>query len=136
MAEEFTPIIRTNKKSKSKLASKNVDIKGKTDFGRDSGPARSVNYGVSTVKEPKPKQTTLKKDPRYSATLTQKISPSVNLKISTLKPFLGDLEDMPKATINEIVDLMIDSYVSNKLNTRQQEAFQSMFDTQFKFLKK
>ena len=51
--------------------------------------------------------------------MTQKISPSVNLKINTLKPFLGDLEDMPKAT-NDILNLLLDNYVNTKLSTRQQ----------------
>ncbi|MFS1134183.1 hypothetical protein [Enterococcus hirae] len=37
---------------------------------------------------------------------------------------------MPKATINEIIDLIVDSYVNARLTTRQQEAFNSMYDTQ------
>ncbi|EIA6916397.1 hypothetical protein K7Q20_002667, partial [Enterococcus faecalis] len=78
----------------------------------------------------------IEKDKRFLATLTQKVSPSVNLKMNTLKPFLGELENMPKATINEIVDLVIDSYVNTRLSTRQQEAFKAMYDTQLKMLKK
>ena len=50
--------------------------------------------------------------------------------MNTLKPFLGKLENMPKATINEIIDLIVDSYVNARLTTRQQEAFNSMYDTQ------
>ena len=58
-------------------------------------------------------------DRRYKAAMAQKISPSVNLKIKTLKPFLGDLEDMPKAT-NDILNLLLDNYVNTKFSTRQQ----------------
>ncbi|MGL9878727.1 hypothetical protein IGJ25_003319, partial [Enterococcus sp. DIV0240d] len=59
-----------------------------------------------------------------------------NLKMNTLRPFLGELENMPKATINEIVDLVIDSYVNTRLSTRQQEAFKAMYETQLKMLNK
>ena len=75
-------------------------------------------------------------DRRYKATMTQKISPSVNLKINTLKPFLGDLENMPKATVNDILNLLLDNYVNTKFSTRQQEAFNSMYNTQIELLKK
>ncbi|EPI03327.1 hypothetical protein D920_00301 [Enterococcus faecalis 13-SD-W-01] len=55
--------------------------------------------------------------------------------MNTLKPFLGELENMPKATINEIVDLVIDSYVTTRLSTKQQEAFKAMYETQLNMLK-
>lgn len=125
MAEKFEPIINTNK-TKSSLNSKKVAVRGKTDFGRTSSnlpeSKRSPNKASG-------------KDKRFAATLTQKVSPSVNLKMNTLKPFLGELENMPKATINEIVDLVIDSYVTTRLSTRQQEAFKAMYETQLNMLK-
>lgn len=134
MSENFKPII-SNKKNKSSLQSKKVEIRGKTDFGRTSS--------ITPINDPKPetikKETSTNptsKDKRFSATLTQKVSPSVNLKMNTLRPFLGELENMPKATINEIVDLVIDSYVNTRLSTRQQEAFKAMYETQLKMLKK
>ena len=43
---------------------------------------------------------------------------------------------MSKPTINEIIDLIIDSYVNSRLTTRQQEAFKSMYDTQLNMMKK
>ncbi|MGM0285707.1 MULTISPECIES: hypothetical protein [unclassified Enterococcus] len=134
MSDNFKPIIN-NKKNKSSLQSKKVEIKGKTDFGRTSS-STPINYPKPVTKEKKTGTKPIAKDKRFSATLTQKVSPSVNLKMNTLKPFLGELENMPKATINEIVDLVIDSYVNTRLSTRQQEAFKAMYSTQLEMLKK
>lgn len=133
MAEKFEPIINTNK-TKSSLNSKKVAVRGKTDFGRT--PSNLPESKITS--DPQSKKSSNKasgKDKRFAATLTQKVSPSVNLKMNTLKPFLGELENMPKATINEIVDLVIDSYVTTRLSTRQQEAFKAMYETQLNMLK-
>ena len=134
MSENFKPII-SNKNNKSSLQSKKVEIKGKTDFGRTSSITPINIPKTETIKKESSTNPTAK-DKRFSATLTQKVSPSVNLKMNTLRPFLGELENMPKATINEIVDLVIDSYVNTRLSTRQQEAFKAMYETQLKMLKK
>lgn len=138
MTKDFKPIINTPSKKKNSLNQKTVDIKGKSDFSRNKFENNNL---VQKDKNTNPKNKELKKDDkivdsRFKATLTQKISPSVNLKMNTLKPFLGELENMPKATINEIIDLMVDSYVNVRLTTRQQEAFNSMYDTQLNMLKK
>lgn len=138
MSKDFKPIINTPSKKKNSLNQKTVDIKGKSDFSRNKFENNNL---VQKDKNTNPKNKELKKDDkivdsRFKATLTQKISPSVNLKMNTLKPFLGELENMPKATINEIIDLMVDSYVNARLTTRQQEAFNSMYDTQLNMLKK
>lgn len=138
MSKDFKPIINTPSKKKNSLNQKTVDIKGKSDFSRNKFENNNL---IQKDKNTNPKNKELKKDDkivdsRFKATLTQKISPSVNLKMNTLKPFLGELENMPKATINEIIDLMVDSYVNARLTTRQQEAFNSMYDTQLNMLKK
>lgn len=140
MDKKFEPIINTKKK-KTSLVEKNVEIKGNNDFSRSSAPLfqkeqeqiisdKVIEDSVAS------KKIVSKVDSRYKATMTQKISPSVNLKINTLKPFLGDLEDMPKATVNDILNLLLDSYVNTKFSTRQQEAFNSMYNTQIDLLKK
>ncbi|PEH49457.1 hypothetical protein [Enterococcus faecium] len=139
MSKDFKPIINTPSKKKNSLNQKTVDIKGKSDFSRNK--LETNNVAAQKDKNTSPKNKELKKDDkivdsRFKATLTQKISPSVNLKMNTLKPFLGELENMPKATINEIIDLMVDSYVNARLTTRQQEAFHSMYDTQLSMMKK
>lgn len=133
MVEKFEPIINTNK-TKSSLNSKKVAVRGKTDFGRTSSNLPESKI-TSDSQSKRNSNRASGKDQRFAATLTQKVSPSVNLKMNTLKPFLGELENMPKATINEIVDLVIDSYVTTRLSTRQQEAFKAMYETQLNMLK-
>lgn len=137
MSNSFEPIIKTKKK-KSSLEEKHVSIKGNDNFSRDTSNhlatkptsiPKKINTDNSDIKP-----STI--DRRYKATMTQKKSPSVNLKINTLKPFLGDLENMPKATVNDILNLLLDNYVNTKLSTRQQEAFNSMYNTQIELLKK
>ncbi|MGC3713641.1 hypothetical protein ACPTJA_14005, partial [Enterococcus faecalis] len=84
MSENFKPII-SNKKKKSSLQSKKVEIQGKTAFGRTSSNAPKNNLEPLLIK----KEITAKpieKDKRFLATITQKLSPSVNLKMNTLKP--------------------------------------------------
>jgi hypothetical protein len=121
----------------STLNQKSVSVKGNTNFSRsddlviktsDQKKSETTKHNESLIEK--------SKDKRFMATLTQKISPSVNLKLNTLKPFLGELEGMPKATINEIVELAIDNYVNSRLTTRQQEAFKSMYSTQIELLNK
>lgn len=138
MSKDFEPIINMKPKKNTSLTQKKVDIKGKTDFSRNNTDQNKTSdnikkidtNNVSSIKD------SVLSDRRFKATLTQKVSPAVNLKMNTLKPFLGELENMPKATINEIIDLVIDSYVNTRLTTRQQEAFKSMFETQLNMLKK
>ncbi|EJZ8467040.1 hypothetical protein ACSG6T_002480 [Enterococcus faecalis] len=137
MSNSFEPIIKTKKK-KSSLEEKHVSVKGNDNFSRDttnnfSTKTTSVSKKTSTDNSDVKPSTV---DRRYKATMTQKISPSVNLKINTLKPFLGDLENMPKATVNDILNLLLDNYVNTKFSTRQQEAFNSMYNTQIELLKK
>ena len=137
MSNSFEPIIKTKKK-KSSLEEKHVSVKGNDNFSRDTTnnfatQPTSVSKKTSTDNSDVKPSTV---DRRYKATMTQKISPSVNLKINTLKPFLGDLENMPKATVNDILNLLLDNYVNTKFSTRQQEAFNSMYNTQIELLKK
>ncbi|HAP4555797.1 TPA: hypothetical protein IUW53_002750 [Enterococcus faecalis] len=137
MSNSFEPIIKTKKK-KSSLEEKHVSVKGNDNFSRDTTnnfatKPTSVSKKTSTDNSDAKPSTV---DRRYKATMTQKISPSVNLKINTLKPFLGDLENMPKATVNDILNLLLDNYVNTKFSTRQQEAFNSMYNTQIELLKK
>lgn len=136
MAKDFKPIINTKSKKSTSLTQKKVDIKGKTDFGRNKTDQGNIPDALAKIDTNLNLQNKIISDRRFKATLTQKVSPAVNLKMNTLKPFLGELENMPKATINEIIDLVIDSYITTRLTTRQQEAFKSMYDTQMNMLKK
>jgi hypothetical protein len=136
MSNDFKPIIKTKKK-KSSLEEKHVSVTGNDNFSRDTAnsfsPQPPVSKEASSIIN---NAESTKIDKRYKATMTQKISPSVNLKINTLKPFLGDLENMPKATVNDILNLLLDNYVNTKFSTRQQEAFNSMYNTQVELLDK
>ena len=137
MSNSFEPIIKTKKK-KSSLEEKHVSVKGNDNFSRDTTnnfATKPISVSKKTITDNSDvKPSTV--DRRYKATMTQKISPSVNLKINTLKPFLGDLENMPKATVNDILNILLDNYVNTKFSTRQQEAFNSMYNTQIELLKK
>lgn len=66
-------------------------------------------------------------DLRLFPSKTAKISPAVLLKLNTLKPFIKNLEDMDKASINKIIDILLESYVNTKLNFRQSEGYKSMY---------
>lgn len=138
--KDFKPIISTPKKNKNTLNQKNVDIKGKSDFSRSTVASSNNEQGVPKKEKQVAPLTDMhlskknKGDPRLKATLTQKISPAVNVKLTTLKPFLNEVENMPKATINEIIDLVVTSYVNTRLTTRQQEAFKAIYDLQLNLL--
>lgn len=41
-----------------------------------------------------------------------------------------------KATVNDILNLLLDNYVNTKFSTRQQAAFNYMYNKQFKLKKK
>lgn len=124
MPNNFKPIIK--KKNKSSLNSKEVDIEGQKDFGR--GYNEHINNIIKSANNNK----SIEKDPFFSATLTQKISPSVNLKINTLKPFLDNIENMYRPTINEVINLVIDNYLETKLSSRQKEIFTILYENQAK----
>lgn len=130
---EFKPII---KKKSTSLQSKKVEIKGSNSFGRmDSSEKKPKPLITEKPNNQKISQPTIsKEDPRLKASKTQKTSPSTNLKINTLKPFLKETEAMNSATYNDIVDMLVDNYVQTKLTTRQNEAFKAIYDSQFEML--
>lgn len=139
MSKKFEPIIKHN--SKSTLNNKQVEIKGSHDFTRTTNAQSSqATNKKQKIEQPEnaiisqiipKKEDSFNRDPMNKATLTQKFSPSVNLKINTLKPFIAELESLNKTSVNEVVNLLVDSYVNTRLSTRQQEAFNSMYKTQF-----
>ncbi|KAF1294170.1 hypothetical protein [Candidatus Enterococcus leclercqii] len=139
MSKDFTPLINiSNPISSSTLQSREVNISGSNDFTRKSAnqmpDEKSSSGNLASNKKDLSKDQNA--DPRFKATTTQKLSPAVNLKISTLRPFLGEVEGLQKGTVNEIINLLVDNYVNTKISTRQQEAFNSMYQTQLDLLKK
>jgi hypothetical protein len=120
---DFKPII-SHKKSNG-LKSRDVKIEGTDDFNLG-------NEAISQIKpDAIPTTPERGKDPRFKATTTAKLSPYENLRLQTLKPFMAETEEADSNTINDIVGLLIDSYVEKKLTSRQTEAFGKIVEMQF-----
>lgn len=124
----FEPIINKNK---STLQNKQVSIKGSDSFGRidtkESTDKKGKASGNNEIADSK-------NDPRLKASKTQKFSPNTTLKINTLKPFLKETESMNTTTFNDIVDMLVDNYIQNKLTTRQNEAYKAIYKSQYDML--
>jgi len=131
VAKDFNlkPIIQ---KSKSSLQQKNVEVRGTHDFGRLRVPQPDQNgkqeeENVQPIRESE-KEVKKIPDDFYKATKSAKMSADVLLKINTLKPFLKELEEEEKSSsVNDIMDILINSYVSNRMSSRQREGFNKMY---------
>lgn len=139
MSKEFEPLIV--RKQKSSLQEKSVNIKGTNDFGRT--PAHSI---VDTkISELSPfiikdiKKIPIKKevpDSFFKATKTAKLSPDILLRLSTLRPFIEELENEEKSTINDMVRLLVENYTNTRLSNRQREGYNQMYQHLFDNSKK
>ncbi len=58
---------------------------------------------------------------------TAKISPAVLLKLNTLKPFIKEQEGMEKTSINNIIDMLVESFVDTHLANRHSKAYKDMY---------
>ncbi|KAA1803600.1 hypothetical protein FXB61_005714 [Bacillus cereus] len=127
----FEPIVT---KLGNTLNDKDVQIKGTNDFGRNSEPVKKqvikpiINKGKVVALE--------KPDQRLIPSKTAKISPAVQLKLNTLKPFIKEQENMDKASINSIIDMLLESYVNTKLTTRQSEGYKEIYKQLYEMLDK
>ncbi|PEP21760.1 hypothetical protein CN566_28570 [Bacillus wiedmannii] len=72
-------------------------------------------------------QTPKKPDQRLVPSKTAKISPAVLLKLNTLKPFIQERESMDKTSINNIIDILVESYVDSQLANRHSKAYKDMY---------
>lgn len=68
-----------------------------------------------------------KPDQRLIPSKTAKISPAVLLKLNTLKPFIQERESMDKTSINNIIDILVESYVDAQLANRHSKAYKDMY---------
>ncbi|OKA18078.1 hypothetical protein [Bacillus cereus] len=68
-----------------------------------------------------------KPDRRLVPSKTAKISPAVLLKLNTLKPFIQERESMDKTSINNIIDILVESYVDTQLANRHSKAYKDMY---------
>ncbi|HFJ9275175.1 TPA: hypothetical protein ACGW6O_005848 [Bacillus cereus] len=85
------------------------------------------NDQTNTEKEIQTPETPEKPDKRLIASKTTKISPAVLLKLNTLKPFIKEQEDMGKTSINNIIDILVESYVDTQLVNRHSKAYKDMY---------
>lgn len=129
---EFKPIV-THKK-KSTLTPKNVNVVGNQQFDFDlpTSNRKTAEGPVTEMPAKEPEQIDTWKT---KATMTAKLSPATNLKISNLKPFMREIEDGSIENVNDILNMLVDNYVNTRLTNRQQQAFATMFDLQFDLLK-
>ncbi|CJV70706.1 hypothetical protein ORL82_09475 [Bacillus cereus] len=72
-------------------------------------------------------QTPEKPDQRLVPSKTAKISPAVLLKLNTLKPFIQEQEYMGQTSINNIIDILVESYVDTQLVNRHFKAYKDMY---------
>ena len=139
MSKGFEPLII--RKQKSSLQDKSVKIKGTNDFGRT--PTRSIEDTRNSelkpiITEPKKEEANTNDMPEsfFKATKTAKISPDVLLRLNTLKPFIEELENEEKSTINDMIRMLVDNYSNTRLTNRQREGYNQMYQHLFDHAKK
>lgn len=86
-----------------------------------------LNIENAQTKTEKEIQTPEKPDRRLVPSKTAKISPAVLLKLNTLKPFIQERESMDKTSINNIIDILVESYVDSQLVNRHSKAYKDMY---------
>ncbi|MEX0416774.1 hypothetical protein [Bacillus sp. C30] len=72
-------------------------------------------------------QTPEKPDQRLVPSKTAEISPAALLKLNTLKPFIQEQEGMDKTSINNIIDMLVESYIDAHLANRHSKAYKDMY---------
>lgn len=139
MSKKFEPLIV--RKQKSSLQEKSVNIKGTNDFGRTPNNSivdtkkRDLNPSITTeIKERSKKKEV--PDSFFKATKTAKLSPDILLRLSTLRPFIEELENEEKSTINDMVRLLVENYTNTRLSNRQREGYNQMYQNLFDNQKK
>ncbi|AJH80255.1 hypothetical protein FOC88_27520 (plasmid) [Bacillus thuringiensis] len=90
----------------------------------DSSSLTIQNDQTNTEKEI---QTPEKPDQRLVPSKTAKISPAVLLKLNTLKPFIQEQEGIDKTSINNVIDMLVESYVDTQLVNRHSKAYKDMY---------
>lgn len=138
MSKKFEPLI--TRKQKSSLHERPVKIKGTNDFGRT--PTRSIEdtkdgelKRLIVEKEEEANQKEVP-DSFFKATKTAKISPDVLLRLNTLRPFIEELENEEKSTINDMVRMLVENYTNTRLTNRQREGYNQMYEHLFDHTKK
>lgn len=120
------PLIKRNTTT---LKDKDVNIKGTDDFKRRPTDTKTVaktkktKEDIAKEKKDKVRKTTMK---------TQKMSLDVLLKLEILDAFLRNaegLDSIKNISINDKIDILIESYTKLKLTSRQLEGFKTIYES-------
>ena len=115
-------------------SSKTVQLSLALTFDRT--PIRPVttptqkNVPIETIKKVTPKKESVP-DNFFKASKTAKLSHDVLLRLNTLKPFIEELENTDKSTVNDMMQMFIECYVNTRLTTRQREGYTQMYSHLF-----
>ena len=115
--DSIQPIINHHKrKQTSGLERKQVSIVGTNDFSATIDKEGANN--------------------NFQHATTMKISPVTNLKLQTLKPFINEQKSNERSdTMNDLINVLIESYIGKNLTARQANAYNQMFGLQLSMLK-
>lgn len=130
--KEFEPLIKST--PRSTLKDKEVTIKDTMNFERRSVVSPAVAQQTQSEKEEEAKKIDREAEieRRQRTMKTQKMSLDVLLKLDILDPFLRSTEAIEhdgKLSINDKIELLIESYVHSRLSRRQLEGYEAIYDT-------
>ena len=139
MSKRFEPLIKKPEKPKNSLLEKTVRVKGTNDFER--ALVHSIGVIPKEIIKPEEKIDVKVEENKipgnfFKATKTAKLSPDVLLRLNTLKPFIEELEETDKSTVNDMMQMLIESYVNTRLTNRQREGYNEMYSNLFEHAKK
>lgn len=123
----FEPLIKPV--ASSTLRDKQVEIKDTMNFERTQ-----VEIPVVKKEEEKQRKSAVeeKLQKRKTTMKTQKMSLDVLTKLDILEPFMRGaemMEDQKKLSINDKIDILLESYIHAKLTSRQLEGFNAIYQT-------
>lgn len=130
--KDFEPLIKST--PRSTLKGKEVTVKDTMNFERRSVVSPAVAQQSEAKKEEEEQKIDREEEiqRRQRTMKTQKMSLDVLLKLDILDPFLRSTETIEhdgKLSINDKIELLIESYVHSRLSRRQLEGYEAIYDT-------
>lgn len=120
----FTQLVRQPKPA--------VTIAGDNDFSRGglTLPRKTANAVVSKpVGKHRGNIGRPKKNPLYTATLPQRVSPATKAKLDVLQEYVTELSAVDtKVTFDVLVSALADAYVNQRLSTAKSEHFKDEYE--------
>lgn len=75
-------------------------------------------------------------DKRYKATMPKRVSPVVNVKLEALRPLMSELISVSsKVSFNQMIDILIESYINQKLSSSKIEFLRKEISEELEKLK-